>query len=310
MIENVQILRHVCITHYFHMVGHPPDRGPSDDDACTPWSYAARRSKMKNETRLRARKAVNVIRRESLTIMATWKGNLYKRCLEGVAEFERLRPRVKPATEPARYCSLMGQQAAGQFAAASLDNVLTVLIGETADDKWQYDIVTDIPGVCFGSPIGRPLASREEAEKRALGGLALLGAPLQPADDYEPEDLDGRKPIRVNRSVFGVATVTYEQLEMPVLKICRDLGLTSDELQIIFARMLLDDAAGHPVRWQVLTSLTPDQAKNVALGVLANSGWSHVSEEVVEGFAADNGIDLVSLDDKIRRCNRRAEVVR
>jgi len=222
---------------------------------------------MKNETRLRARKAVNVIRRESLTIMATWKGNLYKRCLEGVAEFERLRPRVKPATEPARYCSLMGQQAAGQFAAASLDNVLTVLIGETADDKWQYDIVTDIPGVCFGSPIGRPLASREEAEKRALGGLALLGAPLQPADDYEPEDLDGRKPIRVNRSVFGVATVTYEQLEMPVLKICRDLGLTSDELQIIFARMLLDDAAGHPVRWQVLTSLTPDQAKNVALGV-------------------------------------------
>jgi hypothetical protein len=265
---------------------------------------------MKNETRLRARKAVDVIRRESLTIMATWKGNLYKRCLEGVAEFERLRPRVKPATEPARYCSLMGQQAAGQFAAASLDNVLTVLIGETADHKWQYDIVTDIPGVCFGSPIGRPLASREEAEKGALGGLALLGAPLQPADDYEPEDLDGRKPIRVNRRVFGVATVTYEQLEMPVLEICRDLGLTSDELQIIFARMLLDDAAGHPVRWQVLTSLTPDQAKNVALGVLANSGWSHVSEEVVEGFAAANGIDLVSLDDKIRRCNRRAEVVR
>ena len=57
--------------------------------------------------------------------------------------------------------------------------------------------MTDIPGVCFGSPIGRPLASREEAEKGALGGLALLGAPLQPADDYEPEDLDGRKPIRV-----------------------------------------------------------------------------------------------------------------
>jgi hypothetical protein len=41
------------------------------------------------------------IRRESLTIMATWNSNLYKRCLEGVAEFERLRPRVKPATEPA-----------------------------------------------------------------------------------------------------------------------------------------------------------------------------------------------------------------
>jgi hypothetical protein len=29
-----------------------------------------------------------------------------------------------------------------------------------------------------------------------------------------------------------------------------------------------------------------------------------VSEEVVEGFAAANGIDLVSLDDKIRPYNR------
>jgi hypothetical protein len=38
----------------------------------------------------------------------------------------------------------------------------------------------------------------------------------------------------------------------------------------------------------------------VALGVLANSGWSQVSEDVVEGFAAANGIDFVSLDDKIR----------
>jgi hypothetical protein len=139
---------------------------------------------MKNQAQLRARKAVDVIRRESLTIMATWNGNLYKRCLEGVAEFERLRPRAKPATAPALYCSLIGQQAAGEFAAASLDSVLTVLIGETADHKWHYDIVTDIPGVCFGSPVGRPLASREEAEKAALGGLALLGAPLQPADDY------------------------------------------------------------------------------------------------------------------------------
>jgi hypothetical protein len=265
---------------------------------------------MKNEAQLRARKAVDIIRRESLTIMATWNGNLYKRCLEGVAEFERLRPRVKPATAPARYCSLIGQQAAGQSAAASLDNVLTVLIGETKDHKWQYDIVTDVPGVCFGSPVGRPLASREEAEKGALGGLALLGAPLQPADDYEAEDLDGLKPIRVNRSVFGVAKVMYEQLSMPLLEICRDLGLTLDELQIIFARMLVDDAAGHPVRCRVLTSLAPDEAKKVALGVLANSGWSHVSDEVIEGFAYANGIDLASLDDQIRRCDRQMEVVR
>jgi hypothetical protein len=49
---------------------------------------------------VRARKAVDMIRRFSLTMMATWHGNLYKRCLEGVAEFERLRPRVKQQQKP------------------------------------------------------------------------------------------------------------------------------------------------------------------------------------------------------------------
>jgi hypothetical protein len=139
---------------------------------------------MKNEAQLRARKAVDVILRESLTIMATWNGNLYKRCLEGVAEFERLRPRVKPATAPARYCSLIGQQAAGQFAAALLDNVLTVLIGETTDPKSQYDIVTDVPGRVLGlagrSSAGEPRGSRESCSgrPRALGSAAAAGRRL------------------------------------------------------------------------------------------------------------------------------------
>ena len=48
----------------------------------------------------------------------------------------------------------------------------------------------------------------------------------------------------------------------------------------------------------------------MALGILANFGWSHVSEEMVEGFAPANGVDLVSLDDKIRSCDRHPEVVR
>jgi hypothetical protein len=65
---------------------------------------------MKSEARVRARKAGDMIRRFSLTMMATWNGNLYKRCLEGVAEFERLRHQVKPATEAARYSSLMVQK--------------------------------------------------------------------------------------------------------------------------------------------------------------------------------------------------------
>jgi hypothetical protein len=246
--------------------------------------------------------------------MATWNGNLYKHCLEGVAEFGRLRPRVTPAADTARYCSLMGQQAAGHFAAASLDNVLTVLIGETADRKWQFDIVTDIPGVCFGSPVGHPLASREEAEKDALGGLALLGAPLQPADDYEPEDLDGWEPIRVNGTMYHVAKVTYEQLSMPFLsmpflEICRGLGLTPDELQIIFARMLLDYAAGHPLRRRVLTS--PGARPGEKGGARRPRQFRmDVSKDVVESFAAANGVDLVGLEAKMSRYGRPKEVVR
>jgi hypothetical protein len=71
---------------------------------------------------------------------------------------------------------------------------------------------TAIPGLCFASPVGRPLASREEAERGALGGLRLLGAPLEPADEYEPEDLDNRLQIRVNQTVYHAAELTNEQL--------------------------------------------------------------------------------------------------
>jgi hypothetical protein len=48
----------------------------------------------------------------------------------------------------------------------------------------------------------------------------------------------------------------------------------------------------------------------VALGVLANSGWTHVSEDVVEGFAAANGVDLVGLEAMMSRYGRPKEVVR
>jgi hypothetical protein len=194
-------------------------------------------------------------------MMATWHGNLYKRCLEGVAEFERLRPRVKPATEAAHYSSLMGQQIAGSLAEASLDNVLTVLIGETAGHKWQFDVVTDIPGLCFGSPVGRPLASREEAEKGALGGLALLGASLDPADEYEPEDLDRWQQIRVNQTVYHTPKLTHEQLSMMFFHICRELGQSPDEVQISCARILLEDAAGHRPPPEALKSQSAEELR-------------------------------------------------
>jgi hypothetical protein len=265
---------------------------------------------MKNDAPSRARKAVEIIRRGSLTIMATWNGNLYKRCLEGVAEFERLRPLVKPATKTVRYSSLMGQQVARFLPAASLDNVLTVLIGETPDHKWQWDIVTDVPGLCFGAPVGRPLTSREEAEKRALAGLALMGAPHRPADDDEFGSLDHWEGIRVNGTMYHVAKLTHDQLLMLFSHMYRGLDLSRDEVQINLAQMLLADVAGDPVPPGALTSASYDELKSVALAVLANTGWTHVSEDVLEGFAAANGVCLAGLEDKMRRCGAPKEAVR
>jgi hypothetical protein len=265
---------------------------------------------MKSDARVRARKAVDMIRRFSVTMMATWNGNLYKRCLEGVAEFERLRPQVKPATEAARYASLMGQQIAGALTAASLDNVLTVLIGETADHKWQFDIVADIPGLCFGSPVSHPLASREEAEKGALGALGLLGASLKPADEYEPENLDHWLQIRVNQTVYHVAELTNEQLSVMFFHVCRELGQSEDEVQISCARMLLEDAAGHRPPPGALRSQSAEELRGVALAILANCGWTHVSADVVEGFAAANGVDLVDLEENMSRYGTPKEAVR
>jgi len=109
----------------------------------------------------KAHKALAIIKEFSPALLAT-RPNLYKRCLGGVATFEALRPRVKPS-EPVTYCSLAGQQLAQKIATASLDNVLAVLIEETPDHKWQWDVVSDIPLV-FGSPVDAPCETREQAE--------------------------------------------------------------------------------------------------------------------------------------------------
>ena len=84
-------------------------------------------------------------------------------------------------------------------------------------------------------------------------------------------------------------------------QVCSELGQSPDELQISCARMLLEDDAGHLAPSGLPTSLPADQLRNVALVVLANCGWTHVSEDIVEGFASANGVDLVSLGDKMSR---------
>jgi len=75
----------------------------------------------------KALKALQIIKSGSPALLAT-RPNLYKQCLDGVATFEALRPRVTPQIGPCCYGSLRGQQRAALFAAATLDNVLTVLL--------------------------------------------------------------------------------------------------------------------------------------------------------------------------------------
>jgi len=132
----------------------------------------------------KARKALQIIKEGSPALLAT-RPNLYKRCLDGVAAFEALRPRVT-ATEPGTYHSLAGQQFAQMIANASLDNVLTVLIDETVDHKWSWDVVTDVQGVLFGSPPTTPCETREEAEAAVIEALGQFGQEAKPAEGYEP----------------------------------------------------------------------------------------------------------------------------
>src|ERR1051325_9653308 len=90
--------------------------------------------------------AVRNCRKTSPTLLGV-RPFLYKKCLEGVSVFERLRPHVKMTDEPFEFCSLRGQRTAEAFESATLDNVLSVFINQTPDQRWRYDIVTDIPGL-------------------------------------------------------------------------------------------------------------------------------------------------------------------
>jgi hypothetical protein len=137
--------------------------------------------------------------------------------LDGVTTFEKLRSRVT-TSEPGSYCSLAGQQFAESIATASLDNVLAVLIEETPDHKWEWDVVTDIPLV-FGSPVGAPCETREQAEHVVIGVLGQLGQQAKPAEDYEPvRDPDTKLQIRLNDE-------TYIVHEWPEEMVCRSLRL-------------------------------------------------------------------------------------
>lgn len=162
------------------------------------------------ETRIKARKALEIIKEASHTRLGT-KTNLYSKCVAGVAVFEVLRGRGVPKVDiPFTYASLRGQQTAALFAEVTLDNVLAVLIEERPDLKWSWDIVVD-NGLIFGSPEMQPCASYEEAEDGAWVGLRMIGRTAEPAADYvlEPEP-EERLQICVDRTMYTVPNVATD----------------------------------------------------------------------------------------------------
>jgi hypothetical protein len=236
-----------------------------------------------NAARIKAHRAFSRIKESSPTLLAT-RVNLYKKCLDGVSVFEALRPRVTPRSNVASYTSLTGQRTAPLFAAATLDNVLTVLIDETVDHKWQWDVVTDIPGLTFGSPIGQSCASREEAEKCAICGLEMLGAEQTPSEDFRNTDVsDAGLQIRVNGDTYIVPEWPDDFLSYAVSMGKVHYSTTGDALLAIVADNVLRDTYP-PGR--------KSEFKAIALGLLANCGWTHLTREVLDEFCAANGINL------------------
>jgi len=231
--------------------------------------------------RAKALKALQIIKSGSPELLAT-RPNLYKQCLDGVATFEALRPRVTPQIGPGYYFSLSGQQSAALFAAATRDNVLTVLIHETADHKWAWDVVTDIPGLVFGSPTSEPCATREEAEQDAVSsGLGMLGVELISREGYEPvPEADTKRQIVLNDCTYIVRAMPREWVICGITEGMREFSLSTDALLASFANTLLRDR--HPSY----------AAKVVLLTLLNNCGWTHVTQEVLDDFCAANGIDM------------------
>ena len=235
-------------------------------------------------TRAKAHKAYDLLKAYSPTLLATFP-NLYKKCLDGVTTFEALRQRYEadsPAPiEPGTYSTLAGQILAQQLATASLDSVLTVIIEQIRDQKWRCHIVTEVPGLMFGSPQDFPLNTREEAEQAVVVAFAMLGKEAIPAEDYKPEpNPDSKRHIRLNRGSYTVSKLPDEVVFEMIAETMKEMSMSYEAVQASLA---------HSVLYGKYAS---DAVKGCTLTLLANIGWTHISEEVLENFCAANGLDM------------------
>jgi hypothetical protein len=123
-----------------------------------------------------------------------------------------------------------------------------------------------------------PCASREEAEKCALIGLSFIGSSLRPATDYKPEPAPEEKlQIRVNGTGYAVPRLSDHPRFLDALAAgMRAEGTTYEGLLARFANLVLVDGVEKHL-W--------------ALTILANCGWTAVTQEILENYCAANGID-------------------
>jgi hypothetical protein len=242
-----------------------------------PQAHTKHRSASQN-ARQRARKAFEIVKVHSPALIGT-RPHLYKKCLDGITVFEELRQRGIPKSdEPFEYGSLGGQQIAHLITEATLDNVLTILIEETPEHKWSWDMVVD-NGLILGSRITEPFASREEAEEAALHSLGVLGQSAEPAAGYVPEaSPDNKLQIRVN----GITYICNEFPDDPrigegLTAAMEAARTTYEEFLANLANLVLADGA---------------ESHTVALTILANCRWTHLSPQILEDFCTAHGIDL------------------
>jgi hypothetical protein len=233
------------------------------------------------EAKAKALAAVRNCRKTSPTLLAV-RPFLYKKCLEGVSVFERLRPHVNTTDEPFEFNTLRGQKVTEAYASATLDNVLSVLIDQTPDQRWRCDIITDIPGLVYGTPQGNPgHETRQAAEEAALAGLAMLGRKAVQAGDYEPfADSDSHILIVLGDRPAVVPVWPQEMAEklLGILDTCSDRSIAEK------AARLAD---------KLVMDFDPDNKEDlISLAILANCGWTHVSRVIVDEFCAAHGIDL------------------
>jgi hypothetical protein len=228
----------------------------------------------------RALAAVRICRESCPTLLGA-RPFLYKKCLEGVYAVERLRPHVKTTDEPFTFCSLRGQQIAEIFASATLDNVLSIVVDQNADQRWRFDIITDVPGLVYGTPEGDPgHETREATEEAAIAGLAMLGRKAVPAVGYVPVP----DPDSVIGIVLGDRSWAVPDLPKEVTE---ELLRTLDS----FGRSIAEKAARLADR--LAADFDPeDRSDLISLTILANCGWTHVSRAIVDEFCAAHGIDL------------------